>query len=417
MGKKRHAQIIACKYLRWRLYKRGRLYWADGRSNTVDAGRHPLSTANYDEALEAIHQLDAVRAVNLGLADACILQEIEDNEIDFDTGTQLYLKHVGRPAVMSGPRPVTKKRYRAVLQKAVPFFKKQGLLTWNQLKLGHLESYAAWLDGEQYAYATEFLEITTIKQTINYLIKAGHLPKKCKIESSMPKPTDTDTYCYSGKEVAAMIECCRSDSRLNWLGDVIIGLGCTGMRISELASRRWGDIDFDLNVIRLVDESRTKKARHGTARTTKTGHSRSFPIQKELRAVLERLYSQNREGPVFRAARGGILRPDNVRHMLIKYVITPLKGRFPCADGGDGNVGGGVNVSSVGDVGFAQGRLHSLRHFFCSMCANQGIPELMLMRWLGHRSSGMIKRYYHLNDPVSQQHMKNLKFPGGTDAT
>jgi integrase len=66
------------------------------------------------------------------------------------------------------------------------------------------------------------------------------------------------------------------------------------------------------------------------------------------------------------------------------------------------------NRPSAGEVGFASGRLHSLRHFFCSLCANEGVPERVLMTWLGHASSAMVKTYYHLNNEEAQLQMSKL---------
>jgi hypothetical protein len=43
------------------------------------------------------------------------------------------------------------------------------------------------------------------------------------------------------------------------------------------------------------------------------------------------------------------------------------------------------------------------------MCGNNGVPEQMLMSWLGHQSSRMIRRYYHAHDEASKVAMKNVK--------
>jgi hypothetical protein len=67
--------------------------------------------------------------------------------------------------------------------------------TWNRVTNGVLGNYASWLDGEGYAYRTEYLELTTLKQCANWLRKAGHLPDGPAIELSLRKPTGTDTYC------------------------------------------------------------------------------------------------------------------------------------------------------------------------------------------------------------------------------
>ena len=79
---------------------------------------------------------------------------------------------------------------------------------------------------------------------------------------------------------------------------------------------------------------------------------------------------------IFHGPRGGALKPDTLRRVLIKEVIRPLATKFP---------------SEYGEKGFCDGRLHSFRHAFCSTCANHGVPERMLMSWLGHRDSAMIR--------------------------
>ncbi len=65
--------------------------------------------------------------------------------------------------------------------------------------------------------------------------------------------------------------------------------------------------------------------------------------------------------------------------MLINQVIEPLLGRFPSVEG---------------EQGFADGRLHSFRHYFASMCALN--PQLT-MHWLGHQDSAMVRHYFHLH--------------------
>lgn len=77
-------------------------------------------------------------------------------------------------------------------------------------------------------------------------------------------------------------------------------------------------------------------------------------------------------------------------------MLTPLAPEFP---------------TSAGEArGFVDGRVHSFRHYFCSMCANASVPEQALMKWLGHRSSRLVKRYYHLHDAESQRAMQGVNF-------
>lgn len=152
----------------------------------------------------------------------------------------------------------------------------------------------------------------------------------------------------------------------------------------------------------IIDESRIASGNMTKRRTTKSSKSRSIPIHPDLRKVLDARRQRGETGLVFRAVRGGALHSRNVLQAFIDEVIEPLKERFPSEDG---------------DGGFATGRLRSMRHYFCSWCANSGVPETVLMRWLGHTSSIMVRRYYHLHDEEAQMQMKKLGNLRGLDAS
>lgn len=196
-----------------------------------------------------------------------------------------------------------------------------------------------------------------------------------------------------------MIEHCRSDSKLNWLADVIIALACTGFRISELASLRTSDLDLKVGVIRLTDErSSSRRQRTGTARTTKGRRNRNLPIHPQLSKVLENL-EPHPDGRAFHGARGGKIKPDTVRNVLIRDVIAPLKSRFP---------------TPAGEIGFEHGRVHSFRHFFVSQAFLGGASESEIMEWVGHKDSKMVAHYRHLRDEDSQRRMNQINFLGVT---
>jgi integrase len=401
MPKKRINEKVVGPYFVWILSQRGGVFAADGRSNEINAGRHSLGTKDYDEALAAVQKLDLVVAVQLGLANASALDQPATALLTLEQGRELYMAHVKRPRVTGGAKPGTPKRYRAVFDKFFRFADGKSVTTWNQVTKHILEQYAAWLDGEGYAYRTEFLELTTLKQTIKWFVGDALLPSTCQIKLPLDKPTGTDTYCWRQVEVQAMVEHCGQNPELAWLGSVTTALASTGMRISELASLRWSDIDLGANVIKLADESKSARHRGRKARETKSGHSRSFPISSEFRSALDRI-ERARDGLVVHGPRGGVLSPDITRRALIRDVLTPLAERFPTPDG---------------EIGFEHGRLHSFRHYFCSTCANRGVPEQVVMKWLGHQHSAMVRHYYHLHDEEAQRHMERLSFVGKPEAT
>ena len=224
---------------------------------------------------------------------------------------------------------------------------------------------------------------------------AVRLTADLRIVLPMRKPDETDTYCWRAEEVDAMVAHCRSQPELQWMADILVALACTGLRISELAALRWSDIDFQKNVITIKDES-TRAARRTKRelRTTKGRRSRSFPLHDVLRDLLQSR-PRSEDGRIFAGREGGRLKPDKIRTILIRRIIDPLSERFP---------------TLPEESGFVDGRLHSFRHYFCSVCANSGVPEQVVMRWLGHRSSRMVRHYYHLHDDEAQRQMQRVTF-------
>lgn len=122
-----------------------------------------------------------------------------------------------------------------------------------------------------------------------------------------------------------------------------------------------------------------------------------FPIHPDPLAVLGQL--SRRDEFVFHGPRGGKLKPDTVRQLFVRDVLKPLAAKSP-PNGG---------VQSLID-----GRLHSFRHYFISMCAANKIPERVVMEWVGHADSAMTRHYFHLHDEEAKRQMDRLNFLGST---
>ena len=389
---------IACQFFTWRLFHRNGVFYADGRSGKHHLGKHSLGTRDREQALERLKLLDHQKAVELGLADARTLHQID--AISITDGWKLFLEFCERNPVMGGVSPGTVKRYRAVRDKHIKFCGRHGVTTWSEFDKPWLERYGNWL-GRKYADRTIYLELTTIKTVNLWLIDNKKLPADAKLQYNLQKPQGTDTYCYSRREVAAMMKHCMDASRLIWMAHVILALAHTGMRISELAGLRWSDVDLSSYTIRVMDERSSKRRkRAGTARTTKGRRSRTIPIHPRLRQLLQTL-EHKPDGYVFHAPRGGRIHPRNVLDIFIREVIEPLTEKFP---------------TPPGEIGFEHGRLHSFRHFFCSQSFLGGASEGEIREWLGHAESKMVEHYRHLSNEDAQRKMEQIDFTGPDDS-
>lgn len=240
-----------------------------------------------------------------------------------------------------------------------------------------------------------------VKSVQQWLIDEKHIPESCRFKLPMRRPEGTDTYCYSQDEVRAMVEHCEANPEVDWLKNVIITLACTGLRISELAALRHSDVDLNSSSIHLTDErSSLRRQQMGNARRTKGRRGRALPIHPQLRKVLKGLERES-DGRLLHGPRGGKLKPDTVRRILIRDVLEPLKDRFPTPEG---------------EIGFEHGRLHSFRHYFVSQSFLSGASEGEIMEWVGHRDSKMVAHYRHLKNEDSQRKMQQINFLGTNES-
>ena len=395
MPKKSKNETIKCKYFRWKLASRCGRWTADGRSgNASNIGRHSLATSDKAEALERLHQLDLVMAVRHGLADPMVLNNTDKKTLTLEDGRRRYEEYLKRPEVAGGASKSTRARYAAVLDKFLPFAKAAGVDSWPLVTKQLLTSYLTKLRRDGYGDATLYLEGVLVKQLMKWLVGEQLIPRECLFSLALRKPTGTSTHCFAPEEIAAIEKHCRCRPALIWLADVVVALSRTGLRIRELSSLRWSDVDFEKNVIRVRNDARRRGGLDHDLRRTKNRKDRIVPLNAELRAILERL-PRGRDGCVFRGPRGGRLKPDTVRVILQRDVIAPLAERFP---------------APVGVRAFPHGTVHGFRHAFISQCANQGIPEQTVMAWVGHASSRITRLYFSLSDREGQRQMSRLSF-------
>ena len=398
MPKRRKHERYMGRYFSWALLNREGVFWADGRTNKINVGRHSLGTKIREEAFAALQQLDLTMAVQHGLAEPEVLEPVRGAELPLSVGRKLYEDYTSRARVSKGIRKSSQKRYKAVLDKLLAFLDSKKIPCWNRITASVIDQYLSHLEDQGYAPATLYLEGTTIKQIINCLIRKKYLPAECKISLELEKTQGTDTYCWRLEEVIALREFTLAKQELRWLYNVVTTLSFTGLRISELIALRWGDIDFASGMIKLVDESMSRRRKEsGPIRTLKSGRNRSFPIHEELRPVLESI-TRNPDGYVFHGPLSGRLKADTVRNILVREVLKPLAKQFP---------------TPPDEIGFKDGRLHSFRHFFCSLCANNKVPQQMVMHWLGHQDSKLIAHYYHLHDDEAHRQMQKIQLKTG----
>lgn len=396
MPKKPKYELVRSNHFAWRLSRRNQVWYADGRTNPINVGRHTLETRDKAEAFQALVALDETCAVKFGLIEKPTLKSLaEKKALPLADGRRLYEEHIGRPRVTGGVKESTKRRYRPVFDKFLAWAAKNGVNDFRQVDAAALNRYAAFLGKKNYAQKTLYHELTTLKQCVRWLIDADHLTDCEPVNLKLRTAESQRAYCYERTEIEAILQRCRQVPELGWVGDVVTGLACTGVRIEELANLKWADVDLVNNRITLVDES-GRGGQGDSKRTLKSGRNRSFPLHADLVPVLVGLPKV--DAYVFHGPNNRRLDSRVVRRILVKDILTPLAEKFPAVDGGQS---------------FIDGRLHSFRHYFVSQCAAGGVSERVVMEWVGHADSAMVRHYFHLHNAESQRQMNGLNLLGG----
>jgi len=386
------SQQVQLTHYKWKVTLRNGTFYADGRTgNHVNAGRKSLGTTDYEHALANLREVDRIVHQQLNPT----ASGSEKPRLDLDQGREAYEKRNGRGKAAGGIKPSSAKRYKPVLDNFIAYAKRNSVFFWDEVTAEVLSSYLDAAERSGKSARTLYTEGTILKQVLIRLISMKLLPRELKIELELERPKGTNRYCPTQAEVSRLCREAKSDPETQWLADVILGLSTTGMRLGELIQLDWSDIEDGPTgglVIVVRDEGGTRPHGQTKAKSTKNGQTRRVPAQ----AALETLLKQNRAKPkdlVFRGPGNTALKQDDIRHALTKLAEQVT----------------GTKRSQAPNT-LAAITPHSFRHFFVSECCRRGVPEHVLMSWVGHANSTIVRLYFHLRPEASQALMKQLNF-------
>lgn len=155
----------------------------------------------------------------------------------------------------------------------------------------------------------------------------------------------------------------REHERMNVL--VLMYLLCfTGMRVGDCCKLRWTQVDMENGFIRLIP-----------SKTARNGRMVTIPICDELMSFLKNL---SRSDSPYVSERNYQLYKANHMWIMINRVFN--------------NCG----IKQDGDYLGA----HLFRHTYITRLVNAGVPMLVVQQIVGHSTSGMVSKYYHLDMEV-----------------
>jgi integrase len=187
-------------------------------------------------------------------------------------------------------------------------------------------------------------ELSVLKHCFSQAVKWGLTDKNPTQGVSMLKETPRTKY-LTYEEEGRLLSACPQ-----WLGEIILFALHLGMRMGEILSLLWADIDLTQKTI--------------LVRTSKNGMPRSIPMNR----VIFDLLSSKEKG-------------------------QPLEKVFPV----NKNTLSKTFHSLCQELGIQDFRFHDLRHSFSTRLSQSGCNVFQIMSLLGHKSLSMTARYSHFN--------------------
>lgn len=283
----------------------------------------------------------------------------------------------------------------------------------NELTQNDVQEFKAWLTGPEpkglaLAPRTVNSTLTTLGTIFNKAVD-WQLLTKTPFDVTRQK-VDKTLHFYTFEEFECLVEAAELICMQQRHGDrkfravpgahlcMVLLAGEAGLRAGEMLALEWGDIDFGTSKVTVG-----RNVWNGQLSTTKSGKGRHIPLAQRLKRELLLLKTEQMRAiaaeptstsPIHRELRGfrrvfltaGSLLPTNnylpvkMGHLkawmesVERYAARTMPQAFPDCTG----------------------RLHILRHTFCSHLAMRGAPAKAIQELAGHSSLTMTERYMHL---------------------
>ena len=161
-----------------------------------------------------------------------------------------------------------------------------------------------------------------------------------------------------------------------WMKDVYIVALATGMRLNEILSLEWSDVNLEKAIAWVV------------ANKSKNQTPRAVPLNNDALNVLRGMKGKHFRWVFFNAETGN--RYTDINREDFKQALL---------------------LSNIHNFKF-----HDLRHTWASWHVQNGTPLMVLKELGGWRTIEMVQKYAHLNATHLQQHISSVEFIGQTTA-
>ena len=208
--------------------------------------------------------------------------------------------------------------------------------------------------------------LTVLSKVFRMGVRWGVLEASPAVDLEKPAEPTHKTRNLSGEERTRLLEHAEP-----WLRPMIRLALATGLRLGEVVTLTWENVDRKANVLHVSED-------------TKTG-TRAVPLGAAALAVLDELVRHLRSPYVFAGPEGA------------GYLTTRARNRISQR-----------TVAAARAAGIEDASFHTLRHTAASLMVRAGVPLYEVQRVLGHSTPVMTQRYSHLRPEDLRDAVKKL---------
>ena len=237
----------------------------------------------------------------------------------------------------------------------------EGVTSPGDVTARHVRAYLAELAGRDLKDKTCNAHARAIKTMLRFWHNEGYLPSPVKFD--MPKIDKRRLPVLDAEQVAEVLKACSSAREKALLLFAVD----TGLRLAELASLSWCDLDMQTGIIHLL------RGKGGKSRTVIAGAA----VRRALLAYRRSLAINDDRSPLFQTVDG-----ERFTSHGLGQVFKRLSKRV------------GVPFSA-----------HALRRSFCVLSLRAGMSILHVQALMGHASLEMTRHYAEsLDDDILSEH-------------
>lgn len=255
--------------------------------------------------------------------------------------------------------------YEGDLQDLLRFLKAASIEDIQQVELGHIQAWLKSLSDRAFATSSIARKLAAVRMFWKYLHANGrvvedlvHLLESPKLWQRLPRIVDAG-------QIAALLEAPGEEDVLEQRDRAILELfyAC-GLRVSELASLRLGDVNLQVGFVRCIGKGRKE-------RIVPIGGPAAAAIEAYLSGLRPRLVKDVAQDRIFVSRTGKALDRHNIYRLVQRYARRA-----------------GITIKMTP---------HSLRHCFASHLLAGGADLRIVQELLGHASVTTTQIYTHVD--------------------